>query len=90
MGNEEELLRSTVVNSLTAAERLGLESIAIPAISTGVFGYPKHLAIPVILQSILGYIDEHPDSTLQDVRICDRSTAAILLFVDDAKTILEN
>jgi O-acetyl-ADP-ribose deacetylase (regulator of RNase III) len=36
----DEKLASAIRNSLLKAEELGLESIALPAISTGVFGYP--------------------------------------------------
>jgi O-acetyl-ADP-ribose deacetylase (regulator of RNase III) len=36
----DEKLATAIRNSLLKAEELGLESIALPAISTGVFGYP--------------------------------------------------
>lgn len=36
----DEKLASAIRNSLLKAEELGLESIALPAISTGAFGYP--------------------------------------------------
>jgi len=36
----DEKLASAIRNSLLKAEELGLESIAMPAISTGAFGYP--------------------------------------------------
>ena len=37
---EEGLLASTVRNALTRAEEIGAKSVALPAISTGVFGFP--------------------------------------------------
>jgi O-acetyl-ADP-ribose deacetylase (regulator of RNase III) len=42
--NDELLLRSCYRNCLKAAEKAGLESIAFPCISTGVYGYPKPAA----------------------------------------------
>jgi len=84
---EEGLLSSAVSSALSLADEHGLCSIAMPAISTGIFGYPKHLAIPAILRTIVRYLDEHPGSSLQDVRICDRSVAAVVLFVDEAKRL---
>ncbi|KAL6066253.1 Poly [ADP-ribose] polymerase, variant 2 [Balamuthia mandrillaris] len=41
MVEKDAELRSAVLNSLLKATELGLRSIAIPAISSGIFGYPK-------------------------------------------------
>lgn len=87
MGNEEALLASAVKSALALADQYGLRSISLPAISTGIFGYPKPLAIPVILQTILQYLDEHRDSHLHDVRICDKGTATTILFADEARRL---
>lgn len=84
---EEALLAGAIESALSLADEHHLSSIAIPAISTGIFGYPKPLAVPAILLAITRYLDEHPESSLADVRICDRSTAAILLFVDEAQKL---
>ena len=39
-GNEDDKLRSATLSSLRVAEDNGLHSIAFPAISTGIFGFP--------------------------------------------------
>jgi O-acetyl-ADP-ribose deacetylase len=49
---EAELLASCYRNSLALAEENGVESIAFPAISTGVFGYPVEEAARVALETI--------------------------------------
>ncbi len=49
---EEELLANCYRNSLALAEENGIESVAFPAISTGVFGYPKEDAAEVALRTV--------------------------------------
>jgi O-acetyl-ADP-ribose deacetylase (regulator of RNase III) len=50
-----DLLANCYRNARGLAERHGIESIAFPAISTGVFGYPPAEAAAVALRTILEY-----------------------------------
>jgi O-acetyl-ADP-ribose deacetylase (regulator of RNase III) len=50
---EAELLASCYRNSLALAEDYGIESVAFPAISTGVFGYPVEEAARVALGTVV-------------------------------------
>ena len=51
--NEAVLLRNAYENSLKLAEKNGLESIAFPNISTGVYGYPLEAAIDIALDVVM-------------------------------------
>lgn len=48
------LLASCHVESLRVADSLGAASVAFPAISTGVFGYPVEAAAPVAINAVRG------------------------------------
>ncbi len=81
MGDEERLLAQAVQSALALADEKGLQSISLPAISTGIFGFPKALGAKVILDAVEGYLDAHPESSLQEVRFCniDRETTDLFL-----------
>jgi O-acetyl-ADP-ribose deacetylase len=54
---EEETLASCYTESLRAAAALGIESIAFPAISTGVYGFPKSLAAPIAYGAVRAFLE---------------------------------
>ncbi|RME88198.1 MAG: macro domain-containing protein [Anaerolineae bacterium] len=80
-GDEDAKLAAAIRGSLALAERLGLESIAFPAISTGIFGFPKGRAARVIFEAVRAYFAAHPDSPLHLVRLTlyDRPTVEAFL-----------
>ena len=49
---EPELLASAYRSSLHLAEEHGLRSVAFPAISTGIFGYPYQAATRIAVQTV--------------------------------------
>ena len=56
---EPELLAACYRNSLNLARKLRCESVAFPMISTGVYGYPKELALPIATQAITEFLMEN-------------------------------
>ena len=82
-GQEAEKLGAAVDGSLNVAEELGLRSIALPAISTGVFGFPLKTAAQVILKTLGGHFALRPDSAVRQVRVVlfDRSSADTFLNI---------
>ncbi|AXY42375.1 macro domain-containing protein [Halomonas sp. JS92-SW72] len=56
----DALLAACYRNALTLAERQGLASVAFPAISTGVFGYPPAEAARVALGAVIATLPDCP------------------------------
>ena len=75
------LLAACYRNALALAAEKGFRSIAFPAISTGVYGYPRHLASPVVSQTIESALAA--ETVVEQVRL-------VFYQVDDAQVFLKN
>lgn len=57
--NEHELLADAYRNSLNLAVETGIKSIAFPAISTGIYSFPKEKAAEIAIWTIGKFLQEH-------------------------------
>jgi O-acetyl-ADP-ribose deacetylase (regulator of RNase III) len=57
---EEDLLASAYRESLLKAEEIGAGSVVFPAISTGIYGYPKERAARTAYKTISSFLRQHP------------------------------
>jgi len=75
-GDEERKLESAIESALTRAEELELASVALPAVSTGIFGFPKQAGCTTIVRTVMYHLDRAKTS-LRLVRLVsiDRATA---------------
>jgi O-acetyl-ADP-ribose deacetylase (regulator of RNase III) len=77
--NEAELLASCYRNSILLAEQHGLESIAFPAISCGIYAYPVDQAATIAIES-----------TLQTLHQCEHVELVIFAcFTDEIEAALK-
>ena len=58
---EAELLESCYENSLKLALELGCQTVAFPAISTGVYRYPLEEASRIAVDTVRAVLEEHPE-----------------------------
>jgi len=81
--DEDAKLTSAVSGSLRLTDQLELTSIALPAISTGIFGFPKDRAAGLIFTAILNYfeINISSDLNLVSVILYDQPTVSAFLKV---------
>lgn len=77
---EDESLRSAVRNSLLKAHELSLTSIAMPAISSGIFGFPKDRCAGILVETVMDFCDRYPDSPLREIRFTNVDRLTVDLF----------
>ena len=78
--DEDTKLADAVSGSLRVADELKCQSIAFPAISTGIFGFPKDQAAKVIFRTIEDYFSENTSGLkLVKLVLWDDETVKIFL-----------
>lgn len=87
-GDEDQKLALAISGSLRRADRLGLHTLAFPAISTGIFGFPKERAARIFFESIPAYFNTQPESGLQEVRLVLWSDEDLAIFLAQAGQVL--
>ena len=68
--SDPRMLRRCYWNSLELAKKEGIHSIAFPAISTGVYGYPLKAATVVALRTVVDWLLIHPDYEMDVLFSC--------------------
>ena len=55
--HEDAKLKDATLNSLILADKNNLKSIAFPAVSTGIFGFPKDRCATIMLSTTVAYLE---------------------------------
>lgn len=79
-GDEDTKLESAVTGSLRVADELGCSSLALPAISTGIYGFPKERAAGIIFSTIEKYLAQNA-SRLKTVKLALYDQSTVDVFV---------
>lgn len=69
-------LRNCYWNSLELARKYGIHSIAFPAISAGVYGYPMKEAAKIALTTVSGWLEANYDYEMSIIMACFSDGAA--------------
>ncbi|XP_062596514.1 protein mono-ADP-ribosyltransferase PARP14-like [Saccostrea cucullata] len=86
-GNNQESssLTDCVVSALEQAESRGYNSIAIPGLCTGIFGYPINQATSVIVKAVKSHISYERGSSIEEIILCDVREDTIKYFNEAVK-----
>lgn len=74
---ESALLASAYRTCLELASQNACASVAFPAISTGVYGYPMEDAARIALRTIMDYLEQHAEITLVRYVLYDARALAV-------------
>ena len=67
---EPSLLKQCYTSVLSLAYQHNLRSLAFPAISTGIYGYPKKEATILAVETVFDYLINHNNQILEQVIFC--------------------
>jgi len=86
-GEEDQKLANATLNSLRRAHEKELESIAFPAISTGIFGFPKDRCARIMLTTVAETLKKE-EISLREVIFCLWGEDSLQIFAEAAAEIL--
>ena len=64
---EADLLASCYQKSLELADTNGIRTLAFPAISTGIYGYPLDQATAIAVGTVRKYLENHPQTIITEI-----------------------
>jgi O-acetyl-ADP-ribose deacetylase (regulator of RNase III) len=79
-GDEDNKLKNAVLSSLRLASEKGLKSISIPAISSGIFGFPKDRCAKILVSEGARFLKENKKTSLEIVEFCIYDDATLSHF----------
>jgi O-acetyl-ADP-ribose deacetylase (regulator of RNase III) len=69
------------------AEKLGCKSVSIPAISSGIFGFPKPLCAKTFYEAIEKYCTDVAEGCLEDVRLTNFDKETTDIFFEEFERV---
>jgi O-acetyl-ADP-ribose deacetylase (regulator of RNase III) len=69
-GDEDAKLRKAITSVLALAADKGLKSVSVPAISAGIFGFPKDRCAQILVDGSVGFLKSNPGTSLELVEFC--------------------
>lgn len=86
-GDEDNKLKDAVRNSLQLASQKGFTSMSMPAISSGIFGFPKDGCARILVNASKNFLLNNPSSSLDIVEFCIFDVATLNFFLEEFKKL---
>ncbi len=86
-GDEDNKLRRAMVSVLKLATENGLTSISVPAISAGIFGFPKDRCAKILVGETVNFLKSNSHSSLEFVEFCIFDQEAYNFFKSEFEKI---
>ena len=83
-GNEDEKLKNATLNSLKLMDKHSLKTIAFPAISTGIFGYPIDRCAKIMISMVKEYLSSN--TQIEEVVFCLYTASDYEVFEKELKS----
>lgn len=80
--NKEKLIADAYRNSLQLAAENNITSIAFPAISAAIFGYDIKISAPIVIDTVIGFLEENPGKFKEIYFVFYNNDDAIKLYSD--------
>jgi len=87
-GDEEKKLKDAVHNTLVLASQKSFRTLAMPAISAGIFGFPKDRCASIIVHEVTAFLSTQPTS-LREIVFCLMDDDIIGFFTENIEKITE-
>ena len=82
-GDEPRKLREAALSAFMVAVEHDCSAIALPAISSGIFGFPKPLCAEILIQAAIDFLDSHGEDSLREIRFTIIDDETIEIFKDE-------
>jgi len=81
-GDEINKLTNATYNALKMADENDLSTISFPAVSSGIFGFPKDKCAEVMLNAVKKYLNWNKNTKLKKIIFCIIDDLTIRIFKD--------
>ncbi len=86
-GDEEHKLKNALLSSLLLASEKGFRTISVPAISSGIFGFPKDSCARILVSEAKRFLEERPDTSLEVIEFCIYDDETLRHFIKEFESL---